>query len=391
MIVGGMDRRTLLKLLSAPVITALPARSATAKDRVVIAGAGIMGASIGYHLAKRGAQVTILEKRRPGSGATEKSFAWINSTFSKQPRSYYDLNLLGIAGWRRLTLEFAGELQIQWGGSVQWFEHGSPDAEKLADKIRAHQRWGYPTHLVGEDEIRRLLPSIAPGPVGAACHSEIEGTLDPTHALGVLLKRAQQLGAKVEFPCEVTGISVAGDRVRGVETTNGPIAADFLVLASGVDIPRLAKMVGVNVPLKESPGLLAHTAPQPRMLERIALAPGTNIKQNPDGRIVTGTDFEAAATLDTSPEFGMKLLHNAAKFLDRLKGAKLETVTLGHRVLPQDGHPIAGFAERCPNLYITAMHSGITLSPLIGQMAAMEILDGADVDLLKSFRPARFA
>jgi len=380
-----------LKLLSAPVITGSPVRPAAAKDRVVIVGAGIMGASIGYHLAKRGAQVTILEKRRPGNGATEKSFAWINSTFSKQPRSYFDLNLMGIAGWRRLTEEFAGDLQIQWGGSVEWFEPGTPDVEKLRHNVRTHQQWGYPTHLVDEADIRRLLPSIAPGQVGAACHSEIEGTVDPMQALGVLLKHGQQLGARLEYPCEVTEISVTGDRVRGVQTTRGPIAADFLVLASGVDTPRLAKMVGVNVPMKESPGLLAHTTPQPRMLERIALSPGTNIKQNPDGRIVTGTDFEASATLDTSNEFGMKLLHKAERFLDRLKGAQLETVTLGHRVLPQDGHPVVGFVERCPNLYVTAMHSGITLSPLIGQVAAMEILDGADVDLLKPFRLARFA
>lgn len=74
-----------------------------------------------------------------------------------------------------------------------------------------------------------------------------------------------------------------------------------------------------------------------------------------------------------------------------MKGVELENVTLGHRVLPQDGHPIVGFAERCPNLYITAMHSGITLSPLIGQLAAMEILDGSNVDLLTPFRPKRFA
>jgi glycine/D-amino acid oxidase-like deaminating enzyme len=387
----GMDRRTILKLLSAPVITGLPIRAAAAKDRVVVVGAGIMGASIGYHLAKRGAQVTILEKRRPGNGATEKSFAWINSTFSKQPRPYYDLNLLGIAGWRRLTEEFAGELQIQWGGSVAWFAPETLDVEKLKRNVRAHQQWGYPTHLADEAEIRRLLPPIAPGPVGAGCYSEIEGTVDPIHALGVLLKHGQQLGARLEYPCEVTGISITGDQVSGVQTAKGPIAADFLVLASGVDTPRLAKMVGINVPLKESPGLLAHTKPQPRMLDRIALAPGTNIKQNPDGRIVTGTDFEASATLDTSAEFGMKLLRNAEKFLDRLKGAQLENVTLGHRVLPQDGHPVVGFVARHPNLYITAMHSGITLSPLIGQVAAMEILDGVAVDLLKPFRPDRFA
>ena len=385
------DRRTLLKLLSAPVITALETRAAATKDRIVIVGAGIMGASIAYHLAKRGAQVTILEKLRPGSGATEKSFAWINATFSKQPRPYYDLNLFGIAGWRRLTLELVGDLQIQWGGSVEWFEPGTPGAEKLRDKLRTHQQWGYPCYQLDAAGIRRMLPSIAPGPVGAACHSEIEGTLDPMHALGVLLRRAQQHGARLEYPCEVTRISVADNRVRRLATTKGPIVADFLVLAAGVDTPRLARMVGVNVPLKESPGLLAHTTPQPRMLERIALAPSANIKQNPDGRIVTGTDFDAAGTLDTSNEFGIKLLRRAEKFLDRLSGAQLETVTLGHRVLPVDGHPVIGFVERYPNLYITAMHSGITLSPLIGHLAAMEILDGASVDLLKPFRPARFA
>jgi glycine/D-amino acid oxidase-like deaminating enzyme len=63
--------------------------------------------------------------------------------------------------------------------------------------------------------------------------------------------------------------------VRGVQTNNGPIAADLLVLASGIDTPRLAKMVGVDGPLQESAGLLAPTTPHPRLLE-IALAPGTN-------------------------------------------------------------------------------------------------------------------
>lgn len=287
-IATNMDRRTLLKIVSGVAI-GLPTHAAATRDRVVIVGAGIMGASIGYHLAKRGAHVTILEKKRPGNGATEKSFAWINSSFSKQPHSYFDLNLRGIAGWRRLTLELGGDLHIQWGGSVEWFEPGTPEAEKLMQQVRAHQQWGYPTHLVDEGEIRRLLPAITPGAVGTSCYSEIEGTLDPMHALTVLLKHAQLLGARVLYPCEVKGISVASDRVRGVETTNGPVPADFLVLASGVDTPRLARLVDINVPLKESPGLLAHTTPQPRMLERIALAPGANIKQNPDGRIVTGT------------------------------------------------------------------------------------------------------
>ena len=186
------------------MITGIEARPAAKKDRVVIVGAGIMGASIGYHLAKRGADVAILEKQRPGNGATKKSFAWINAGFSKQPRWYYDLNFLGIGGWRRLALELA-DLQIQWGGSVEWCKPGTPEAGKLKQNLRTRQQWGYPAHLVDEAEFHRLLPAIAPGPMGAACHSEMEGTVDPMHALGVFLKHAQQAGARVEYPCEVTG------------------------------------------------------------------------------------------------------------------------------------------------------------------------------------------
>jgi glycine/D-amino acid oxidase-like deaminating enzyme len=82
---------------------------------------------------------------------------------------------------------------------------------------------------------------------------------------------------------------------------------------------------------------------------------------------------------------------NAARFLPGLKDVELENVTIGHRVLPVDDYPIVRFAEKCPNLYIAAMHSGITLSPLIGQVAAAEILDGVAVDLLNAYRPARFS
>jgi glycine/D-amino acid oxidase-like deaminating enzyme len=380
-----MNRRKLIQLLSLPLAGRLRAAH---RDRVVIAGAGIIGASIAYHLAKRGAKVTVLEKQRPGAGATQNSFAWLNATFSKQPRSYYELNLAGIAGWRRLCLEFP-ELKVQWGGSVQWYEPGAA-ADRLKKNIPEHEAWGYSVHPIDPAEITQLLPAITPGPVGAACFADQEGTVDPMHALGVFVEHAKAMDATVEFPCEVTAISRSGNRVTGVETTRGHFDCDFLVLAAGVDTERLARLVDINVPLKDSPGALAHTKPHARLLNRVALAPGANIKQNPDGRLVTGTDFSGTTVKNIDREFGMGLLNNAGRFLPKLKDAELEFVTLGHRVLPKDDLPIVGFAHQCPNLYIAAMHSGMTLSPMIGQVAAMEILDGAEVDLLKPYRPSRF-
>jgi glycine/D-amino acid oxidase-like deaminating enzyme len=380
-----MRRREFLGTV--PVMATL-ARAAS-RDRVVIAGAGIMGASIGYHLAKRGAEVTILEKDRPGAGATQNSFAWINATFSKQPRAYFDLNLAGIAGWRRLALEFGPDLKIQWGGSVEWTAPGA-DADKLRANVRRHEDWGYAARLIDSTAFASLVPAVTPGEIGAASFSEIEATLDPMHALGVLLDKAQAAGAKLIHPCEVTGISISG-RVKRVETTRGAMELDHFVIAAGTGSARLGRMAGVDIPLKDSPGALAHTRPMKRALDRVIIAPGATLKQNPDGRIVTGTDFGGSPVTEASREYGMELLRNAARFLPALRDAELDFTTLGHRVLPRDEFPIVGFPETRPSLYIAAMHSGITLSPLIGQVAAMEILDGAHVDLLTPYRPSRFA
>ena len=384
-----MHRRRILELLSSSLIAGIPGRAAR-QDRVIIAGAGIIGASIAYHLARRGAHVTVLEKSRPGAGATEKSFAWINAGFAKQPRAYFDLNLLGVLGWRRLCLEFGPDLKMQWGGSVRWVPSAG-EAADLRSQVRNHEQWGYAAHMIEPGEITRLVPAIDPGAAAAACFCDQEGTLDPVHALNTYLQHARQAGATVEYPCEITGISLSGGRVRGVQTTREPMETDFLVLAAGNDTPRLAAMAEVNVPLKESAGLLAHTAPFPRVLDRVAFAPGANIKQNPDGRIVTGVDFKNSTDHDTSRESGLRLLGKAQPFLHKLKDAQLETVTLGYRVLPRDDYPIVGFTRRAPNLYVAALHSGMTMSPIIGQAAAAEILDGVTLDILAPYRPARFA
>jgi glycine/D-amino acid oxidase-like deaminating enzyme len=155
-------------------------------------------------------------------------------------------------------------------------------------------------------------------------------------------------------------------------------------------------MAGVSVPLKESEGVLVHTRPQPKLIDRVVLAPGIHCKQKLDGRVVVGGPIvaglgTAAVGTATEPgEYSKRILREAAQVLPGLRGVAVERVTLGRRVMPADEYPIVGFAASCPNLYIAAMHSGVTLAPLIGQLAALEILDGAQVSLLEPYRPARF-
>ncbi|MBS1851514.1 MAG: FAD-binding oxidoreductase [Acidobacteria bacterium] len=386
-----MNRRRFLQAISAGAM-AVPLRSlwAAGGDRVVVVGAGILGSSIAYHLAKRGAKVTVLEKKAPASGTTADSFAYINASH-KQPRPYYELNHLGIQAWRRLQQELGPELQVQWGGAVEWRAAGE-GSEKLLTTLHQYQQWGYDAWQIDEEDLHRLAPQVSPGPVGAAAFYKEDAAVDPVQAVNLLLRKAREFGATVDYPVEVTGLDLADGRLRALQTTRGRIEADLFILAAGIGTPPLAKGAGAEVPLSTSTGVLAHTAPLPALLDRVVFAPGASIRQNSDGSIITSGTFEGKTQeFPNDKSQGQALLENAARFVPKLRGVQVARVTTGSRVLPKDGFPILGFDENVRNLYIAATHSGVTLAPVIGQFVSLEVLDRISVDVLQPYRPARFA
>jgi glycine/D-amino acid oxidase-like deaminating enzyme len=206
----------------------------------------------------------------------------------------------------------------------------------------------------------------------------------------VILAQAVAEGARVQFPAEVTGLDIREGRLRAVRTTVGTVPADVLVVASGVDTPKLAAMIGLTVPLIDSPGMLVHVAPQLRVIEHVLMSPLGEIKQKVDGRLVTGADFGQTKPENATVENGAKMLKKVSAVLPQLSSATLEKVTLGWRPMPKDGHPIIGFPAGRRDVYLTVMHSGVTLGALVGRLAAAEILDGVQVDTLAPFRLERF-
>ena len=353
-------------------------------DCIIIAGAGIVGASIAYHLAKRGADVKVAEASQPGAGATGKSFGWINATFSKRPRAYFNLSLEAIAAWHRLEAELNGAIRVQWGGSVTLALTAS-QADELRQNVRQHQEWGYATRMLDQDELQRVLPACE---VGTAALCEEEGAVDPFETTAALLAKARQFGAELFCPCEIAELDLAS---RTIHTSQGPMQADTLVLACGVGSPALARTAGVNIPLKESPGVLVHTNPQPHLLDAVVVAPEVHLKQDFNGRVIAGGPVVAGvgtAITNASVDQAGVILEQAGRFLPRLKDAVIEKVTLGHRVMPLDEYPMVGFAA--DKLYVAVTHSGVTLAPLIGELAAQEILDHVRLDVLEPYRLSRF-
>jgi glycine/D-amino acid oxidase-like deaminating enzyme len=385
-----MRRRRFLELFTGVAVAGVARPRAASDPRIVIAGGGMLGAQMAYRFARRGASVTLVERERPAVGATSKSFAWINATYSKQPWAYFSLNRLGMAAWRALDAELAGQLPLRWGGSLEWYAD-ERRAKEFREEVRAHQRWGYATTLIDRQHLERLEPNVEPGTVAVAAHAEDEGHVDPVAAVQILIERARAEGARIVFPAEVTGLAERNGRLQAIRTGAGEIEADVLIVACGTDTPRLAGMAGLSVPLKESPGVLVHTPPQSALVRRVVLSPIAHMKQKPDGGIVTGEGFGGTPATAATHDAAERFLKKASAVLPQLAGVSVEKVTLGFRPMPKDEFPVVGFSRRRSDVYITVMHSGVTLSPLIARLASTEILDGVEVDVLAPYRPDRFA
>ena len=202
---------------------------------------------------------------------------------------------------------------------------------------------------------------------------------------------AADLGVEVRIGDEVSDFLVNQGRVIGLETTGGSLEADHVVLAAGVASAGFAARLGFELPLQSSPGLLVHSRPMPPLLGRVVESPGLHMKQDPDGRLVAGTSFGGGPVPNDPEAEGQRLIDRIKAALSGTERLEMERVTLGLRPIPEDGLPAIGPAPGLEGLYLAVMHSGITLAPAVGRFAAMELLDGAEVELLSPFRPDRFA
>jgi glycine/D-amino acid oxidase-like deaminating enzyme len=355
-----------------------------------VIGAGIVGISIAYHLARRGVKVTVLDKGQPGMGCTQGAFAMLIAGRPEGSAEFNALYGLAVQDWRRLQAEIPIPLPIQWGGTVNWAAPGAPSA-RLETERRRLVSWGVAAEQIDVAAFRELCPQVMPGMFGTGDFVPGQGAIDIRGAFTILLAQCRRHG--VEFrTVAVTGFALDSAGHARIVTASGPIEADRIVLAAGGGTTALAATAGVGVPLDIVSGTLAHTKPMPPILGRVLNGPTGSIKQNPDGRIVVGLDYAPGANgTDISEAYGRMLLATAAKVMPALQQAELDFMTVGHVPIPAKGQqPIVGFCAHPANLYLASMMSGVTMAPLMGRLIASEIVDGMPLDILSSYRPRRF-
>lgn len=363
--------------------------------RIAIIGAGLLGASLTDRLAVRGAEVTVVEGRRPGAGTSGTSFAWVNAQ-DKAPADYFALNVAGVTAHRQLAHSLGGDWYHPGGDIV--IGRGSA-AVRVRERIERHLALDYDVHELDRTAVAAMEPDLdlRGDEAFAAAHFPAEAWIDPPALIGRLLRRARSHGARVLRGAEVVDLDTRNGRLVEVVTRSGDrLSADLFVFAAGPATERLARLAGVSLPMAPNPGLLAVTEPIALTVDHVIHAEEVTIRPDGSHRLMLASR-QLDATLDpaiheiaTDAEPCRDLLARARRLIPDLGDAGLETARIGIRSVAVDGMPVAGFAPSVDNLYLLASHSGATLAPVLGELVAGELL-GERCQALEPYRPARFA
>ena len=351
--------------------------------KVVVIGAGVIGAAIAYYLSKEGARVTIIERGRVGGGTSDASTAYVNAVL-KRPEHYHGFSRLGVEAYDRLEEELGPGSGIGSRGALHW-PGSMVGGLKTFDRVLAElEDWDYPHEVLNPAEASKIEPNVRvvdhQGPI---LYLPNERWVEGKTLARTLCERAVKMGSKVMDSCSVIEIVMAGGRVTGVDTTEGFVEGDEVIVAAGVSSGGLLAPLGYRLPLGKTVGVLVLFQPQTPLINGVVYPGIYHCRPTEDGGLQIGSDeFDAMADEDTEtskvPSWLYKLRGVAARDVRGVGELEIAKFKIGLRPMPEDGLPLIGRVPGVEGVYAAVMHSGITLAAIVGQTVAREVWNGEE-------------
>ncbi len=360
---------------------------------VVIIGGGVVGASVAYHLAKRGqVNVALLERRQLTCGTT-----WHAAGLVGQLRATQNLTRLA-----QYTAGLYARLEAETGQATGFKQTGSlavaPTAARFEELKRGASMarcFGLEVNILSPAEAGKLWPLLEIDDLVGAIHLPQDGQTNSVDTTQALARGARQLGVKVIENCRVTNIRTQAGRVTGVETDLGPVRADIVVNCAGMWAREIGGWVNATVPLHAAEHFYMVTPPI------AGLSPGLPVLRDSDGcsyfkedagKLLVGW-FEAVAKpwgMDGIPEnFSFDqlpddlahiepLIESAMRRVPALQDSGVQVFFNGPESFTPDDRYLLGETPEVRGLYVAAGFNSIGIQSAggAGKVLADWIVDG---------------
>jgi sarcosine oxidase subunit beta len=362
--------------------------------QVIVIGGGVMGASTAYHLAKKGCKDVLLLESEPffGTGSTGRCAGGIRHQFSTDVN--IQLSIKSLQMMNDLEEETGQAVDIKLVGYLIMASTEDQMTAFRANVERQHQH-GVMTEIWSVDDIANRVPMMnTDGLIGATFYDK-DGIADPSDVVQGYVKGARSLGATLLTDAAVTGITVEGGGVKAVQTAEGEVACEQVVIACGPWSGLVGKMVGVDIPITPELQQSAVTTPLDWVPDNFPFVidftqrlyfhiegEGLLTGQSIVGRPPT---FEQ----NVDPEWTVHAIEAAIKRMPPMAQAGLLNEWAGLYENTPDAHPVIGPIKAVEGLYMIGGFSGhgFMHGPVGGLLVAEQILDGkaqtVDVDVLR--------
>jgi sarcosine oxidase subunit beta len=348
---------------------------------VVIIGAGVVGCSTAYHLARAGiADVLVVEMDQVGSGSSGKSASMLSLQFRHDELSIR----MGKYSYARY-MEFEDELGVSIDFErIGWLSLATEEnAEHLRGTAELLQSLDIQTDILEPDEIKRRYPEINTEDVALGAWGPDDGPFDPHMIMWGYIKRAREMGVKLHQGARATGIQVRKGRVEGVSTDQGVVSTGVVVNAGGPWAIKIGRWAGVEIPIINLVRNILVTAPFPDIPSTNPFVMDLTAEwyYRPEGPgVLMGMGATPTETFDVhvSRETMAEMIETAMHRVPLLEKAAILTTWAGVRPTTSDERPILGPAPSVEGLVLNCGWggTGIIQAPIAGQLVGEYVSNG---------------
>ncbi len=353
------------------------------KAQVVIIGAGIVGSSIAYNLAKKGCkEIAVLEKEPYfAAWSTGKAAGGIRAQFANE------INIK-ISLWSENIFEkFSQEMECDalYDQVGYLFLLSEPkDWETFQKNAELQKQLGLPVHLLTPEEVNKLVPELKTDDLLGATFCKKDGLVDPYEFCMGYINQAKKLGVAFEMETEVVGIGLNDGKISKVKTNKGDMEAKIVVNAAGAFAAQIGKMAGVEIPVYPIKRQITTTAPldyiKPNFPMVVDFASGLYMHKESGGLLLGWADKDTKPGFDLSvdPNYTDQVLMKALYRMPILENAQISSSWAGLYETTPDNNAILGEVPEVEGFYLANGFSGhgVMHAPAVGILISELILEG---------------